>query len=540
MFDDTFYPTPGTLVERMLAKRKKGKSEDQCKVLEPSAGDGAIVDRLINERSYYYDDSKCHFFRDVSCIEIDPTRQATLRGKNRKVIDSDFLTYAGPDKFDLIIANPPFDHGDAHLLKAIDIMYRGEIIFLLNAETIKNPHTNLRKMLVQKLTELNADIEYIPGAFIDAQRTTGVEVALVYINIERDVEADLFAGCEDMATEQTPGIEQNYEVSTRKGIAELVAEYDQIIKIGTETILGYFRNYRKIGNYIGLDCEATKEDKYSISTENMTSLMQGKLNNLIKNVRISFWRKTLDLREVQSRMTSSKAKEFECQLTHQCNMDFTENNIRQFVLNLIGGYEETITSAVLQVFDQFTINHCYSSGLYDDNIHMFNGWKTNNAFRVGKKVIVPVWGGYGKGPFADEYSGKWKLHYGVADKFRDIDVVMNYFDGLSSYTSIAAAMEKALDRQQSSKIDSTYFTITCYKKGTVHLTFKDENILRRFNVVACKGKNWLPHEYGKKAYGAFSEEEKAVVESFEGKESYIENQGKPLFETPTTMLRIAA
>ena len=96
--------------------------------------------------------SSCDSYRNanISAIEINKDLFAALRGKNIKVIDYDFLLFSGPDKFDLIIANPPFNEGDKHLLKAIDIMYRGEIVFLLNAETLKNPYSNSRKSLVKK------------------------------------------------------------------------------------------------------------------------------------------------------------------------------------------------------------------------------------------------------------------------------------------------------------------------------------------------------------------------------------------------------
>lgn len=169
----TFYPTPTKLINKMLSKIKG----DPCNILEPSAGKGDIVEKWKdrNRRG------------NISAIENNKDLRATLRGKGIKVIDSDFLSYSGPDKFDLIIANPPFDDGDKHLLKAIDIMFRGEIIFLVNAETIKNPYSNIRKDLARKLKELNADIEYIYSAFMDAERKSNVEIALVYINIERTV-----------------------------------------------------------------------------------------------------------------------------------------------------------------------------------------------------------------------------------------------------------------------------------------------------------------------------------------------------------------
>ncbi len=526
MFNKNFYTTPEYLIRKMLSK-VKGVPK---KVLEPSAGKGDIIDAMTSD---YY--SRYHL-DCISAIELDEELQATLRGKGIKLIDTDFLTYSGPDKFDLIIANPPFDNGEKHLLKAIEIMYRGEIVFLLNAETLRNPYTNTRKDLIKKLTDLNADIEYIQNAFKDAERPTGVEIALIYINIERNIEDDLFKEVNDAAEELRPRIEKNYEVSTGKTIKELVAEYNQVIHIGTETIIGYYRNYKKIGKYIGLNMTADKDH----SSDDMTSKMQGALNDMLVTVRTDFWRKTLNLKEVRSRLTEKKQAEFEHQIDQRCYMDFTEHNIRQFVLNLISGYEKTLTEAVIEIFDKFTIKHAYSNGLYDKNIHYYNGWKTNKAFKVNKKVIIPFYGGYVDGPFTDGFSGKWRLDWNAKRQLCDIDIVMNYFDGIQCYVSISDALETAFGKGQSSKIVSTFFTITAYKKGTLHLTFNSEDILRRFNVAAGMGKGWLPHDYGKKAYKDFNSEEQGTVDSFEGTASYNKNLNRPLFASNSKLLRIAA
>ncbi|MDQ5985912.1 MAG: hypothetical protein CSYNP_01629 [Syntrophus sp. SKADARSKE-3] len=527
----TFYPTPDSLIDRMLSKIQG----HPCMILEPSAGSGAIASRMTKDsRCWSGIDNKHHCYSkaEISVIEIDENLQATLRGHGFRLLDTDFLTYSGPDKFDLIIANPPFDTGDLHLLKAIDILYCGEIIFLLNAETIKNPYTNTRKELARKLKKLNADIEFIQGAFVDAERPTGVEVALVYIKVERKVEDDLFAGATDTVENKEHTIKQNYEVSTGKTIAEFVAEYNQIINIGTETILAYYKNYPKIWKYIGLNKEI---DKYQSASKDLTRQLQGAVNGLLITVRTDFWRRTLTIPEVTKRMTRSKRDAFEKQITERCHMDFTENNIRQFIMNLIDTYEETLIAAVMEVFELMTVSHCYSGGLYDENIHYFNGWKTNKAFKVGKKVILPA----GWNAFFDPLFKRWKLSYRALDRISDIDTVMNYFDALNDYTSIYSAVDKALDRGQSRGIESTYFTITCYKKDTIHLTFKDEDILRRFNVVACRGKEWLPHDYGNKAYQDMTREEKDVVDSFEGAVSYNKNLQLPLFINKAT-LSIAA
>ena len=507
----TFYPTPANLVSKMVGKIKGHPK----RALEPSAGKGDIIDGF--KSSYKFSQ---YNMPEFFAIEIDPNLQATLRGKSIKVIDSDFLAYAGPDKWDLIIGNPPFDDGDKHLHKAIDILYRGEIVFLLNAETLRNPHTNIRKTLVRRLEELGASIEYIQNAFIDAERRTGVEVALIHIKVDRKVEDDLFSGCNESSYGSTETISDKHEVATGKSIFDLVADYNAVIQTGQETILNYYRNYRKIGGYIGLNRDASKLDH---STGDLTVLMQTTLNTLLSEVRAVYWRKTLDLKEVSSRLTQKKSSEFEIIMKERCHMDFTESNIRQFVLNLIGGYEQTLVDAVVDLFDRFTIRHTWNEdNRHEKNIHYFNGWKTNKAFKVGKRVIIPVSGSL------VGWSGQWEIDYRAKENLRDIDLVMSYFDGNKEYISLADAIQANFKNDDNSG-KSTYFKYTVHKKGTIHLTFLDEDILRRFNVVACRGKCWLPGDFGTKQFAQLTHEEQSVVESFEGAKVYDKHIAQPLF-----------
>jgi hypothetical protein len=185
----------------------------------------------------------------------------------------------------------------------------------------------------------------------------------------------------------------------------------------------------------------------------------------------------------------------------------------------------------------FTVRHAWNkNNRHEKNIHYFNGWATNDAFKVGKKVIIPIHGSYDGAFYRDaKYSwAKWDLNYAAANTLADIDKVMNYFDGMEGYRSISSALNEAFTRSPHadthSNIDSTYFKITVHKKGTIHLTFKNDDILRRFNVVACRGKGWLPQDYGTKPVKQLTAEETKVMEAFEGKASYQKNAGKPLFE----------
>lgn len=558
----SFYPTPPSLAKRMAEKVQDSYSIRR--VLDPSAGKGDLLDFLKKAESNEPDDpddsddefrfqrrrywnllpERCEYF----AIEIDEDLQAILRARGQCVIDSDFLSFTGPDKFDLIMMNPPFDAGDKHLLKAIDIMYCGQIVCLLNAETLKNPYTRTRQELVKKLDELGAEIEYIKDAFAgeDAQRSTDVEVAMVNIVIERRVEEDLFAGADDKVEDIDVEVEEKYELITDRKIETMVAEYKELVRIATETILKFYENKRKIGGYLQLKVSTDPEYRASYSPESkegkseLTKTVQNAINEVAVNARKAFWRSAMNLPEVTRRLTKEKADQFHNQIESRSTMDFTEHNIRAFVLNIINGYQQTLSDAVVKLFDRFSCMHAWRDTPEEKNVHYYNGWKTNDAFKINKKVIIPVGCSYSEGGPFRGYHG-WELQWGAKDDLRDIDIVLNYFDGMDShYFGVIYALEQAFSRG-CSETSSTYFSkIIAYKKGTLHLTFRDEDILRRFNIEAAKGKAWLPRDYGAKPYDALSIEYKGLVDSFEGRESYVENQGRIGFTCPRMQPMIEA
>jgi 16S rRNA A1518/A1519 N6-dimethyltransferase RsmA/KsgA/DIM1 with predicted DNA glycosylase/AP lyase activity len=498
-----FYPTPEKLIDRMINKVDWKNIET---VLEPSAGNGKIVKELQNFRHFRH---FRHAFEKISCIEINPELVASLKGKSLNVIDYDFLKYQGRKHFDLIIANPPFDNGSKHLLKAIEIMFSGQIVFILNAETIKNPYTNERKFLAQKLTELNASVEFIPDSFLTAERKTRVEVALVYIDKRKDMKENLFEGCKKSKIEfdaESKGI----SVNSKDQINNLIEKYNATIKSGLTVLETYFKNYDLIHDLIKIG-----EDSYS---QNFNDDVKTTINEFIDKTRVKYWKKVLTFENVKRRLTSKELSIFYTTTNEQAKMELTRSNISTFILNLINNFENILDRAVEDCFESMTRKHSW----YEEttkNIHYYNGWKTNKSFFVNKKVIIPFY----SGAFFDTYSGEAKLKYGTKGQLKDIDLVMNYFTepcGLG----LTEALDLAFSNGQTRKIKTSHFIATVYKKGTIHLTFRDENTRLRFNVKACKGREWLPQDYGVKPYKELTNELKDVVNGFEGENKYKENR----------------
>src|SRR5690606_17747656 len=147
MFDKEFYPTPRQVIEKMLFE---ADIKDTHYILDPSAGKGDILKAVKSRFSNYYNDIGD---RKLYGIEINQDLLSILRDNEIQILADDFLEYVPSMSFDRILMNPPFSNGDEHLLHAWDILDKGKIVCLLNAETIKNPYTKKRKLLSHIISE---------------------------------------------------------------------------------------------------------------------------------------------------------------------------------------------------------------------------------------------------------------------------------------------------------------------------------------------------------------------------------------------------
>lgn len=134
------------------------------------------------------------------------------------------------------------------------------------------------------------------------------------------------------------------------------------------------------------------------------------------------------------------------------------------------------------------------------------------------KVIIPA-----NGCCADNWRDEKLDSYRVHDLVSDLERAMNYLDRGETefHTDISGAIRVANGRDIN-KAQFTYFDCTFYKKGTCHIKFHSEaaRIIDRLNIFAGQRKNWLPPSYGKKHYADMTQEEKAVIDEFQGEKAY--------------------
>jgi Domain of unknown function (DUF4942) len=482
VFDPDFYPTPAPVIEKMLGafKLRGRKSETAIRtVLEPSAGKGDILDWVVEHCRVYggYNGPKMH------AIEQHPELVGILQSKGHKVVGKDFLTFTPETRYDLIAMNPPFSEGAKHLLHAWDIADGAHIVCLLNAETIRNPYTQERKLL-QGHIEAHGSVEYLGDAFKDAERSTGVEIALVRLFRPRHSD-DAFAFSFDAPMYKEGSVDLGLD--TGEGSALMRPDQMGALIRQYEKSKEAFRNYLKARAEMTFYCqgvldysqvqeaaaEAAKESYGCYTLEEQYDAFKDSL-------RLKFWQHILGCMGIEKLLTHKMRSNFAEFVKQQGAMALTKENIASIVQMLLLNSDSILSQSVVAVFDLFTSYH-------KENRLITEGWKTNDFWRVNRKVILPNYvqcstGRYGPCTFSTAC--------GRYSEYSDIDKAMCYLSG--KRLEDVVTVEKAIkENSTTNEAESTFFKLRYFKKGTLHLVFKDEALWAKFNQVACDGKNWL-------------------------------------------------
>lgn len=509
---DEFYPTPKSLIDKMLVGLNFQYIES---VLEPSAGKGDIVTEIVHRltATHYNDVSHC----TVDCIEINPELQQILKGQKQALVHDDFLSYHTHKRYDLIVMNPPFSVGDLHLLHAIELAENGgKIRCLLNAETLRNRYTNTRELLWQKLNELGAEIRFLEGEFEHAERKTSVEVALVSIDIpEPERESFIF---ESLKKKEYKEIDEACtDIVSGDFIAQIVKQYEIEVEAGVRLI----NEYKAMMPYLQDDFE---NGKYGYLTLELR-LRDGKqyltVNGYVKLVRLKYWRALFNNKKFTGMLTSNLQDDLYNKVQTLKDYDFSVFNIKQIQLDILQRLRRGVEDTILDLFDKLSAKHSWCPEC-DNNVHYYNGWATNKAHRINKKVIIPINGAFSYSYWEKRYEDKFDLTP-VYRIMRDIERTLSYLEtGTTAFdeNDLYERLQMCQINGKTRKIPLRYFKISLFKKGTCHIEFTDMELLDRLNIYGSQRKGWLPPTYGKKQYSNMSSEEKRVIDEFQGEEAY--------------------
>lgn len=517
MFDKDFYPTPDNLIDKMLDGVNLSMIHS---ILEPSAGKGDIVEHLKRketETNEYY--TKYKF--DIDCIEKDSSLKCILKSKGFRVVHDDFLTYSTMKEYDLIIMNPPFSNGCKHLLKALKMQRRngGAIISLLNAETLRNKCSNERIALSHILKEYHADIQYMQNAFVDGERKTEVEIALIKVQLpEVKKTSIILENLKKAETVEESDVESNYELADNDLFKVIVAQYQKEVRAGINLI----KEFKAVQSLVMKSF--TRDEKTGRTKLESDGILQLKIedteaseNEYVKRIRGKYWTALFKNPKFMGQLTNNLLRDYHNQIDELKNYEFSLYNIYELKLDMNKKIFQGIEDTIVELFDELSSKYAY----YDEcknNIHYYNGWRTNKAWIINKKVIIVLNGWYNLGY---SFGGFKPTRYDVINKLRDIEKCLNYLDGgLTESVDLEKTLADAEKNEKTKNISLKYFNVTFYKKGTCHITFTNEELLKKFNIFGSQHKGWLPPSYGKKMYHDMQKEEQQIVDAFEGEKAY--------------------
>ena len=165
---DQWFATPPAVVAQLLdlAHLKPG-----MRVLEPSAGEGAIADAVTSRGCY------------VDCVELSEQRAQFLKDASNAVCSvfcGDFLTVAPHADYDRVIMNPPFTRlqDTRHVLHALKFVRPGGLLVSVMGNGVTH-RSDSGSMQIRDAAKRpgGAIIELAPGAFADS----GTNIATVIV-----------------------------------------------------------------------------------------------------------------------------------------------------------------------------------------------------------------------------------------------------------------------------------------------------------------------------------------------------------------------
>jgi SAM-dependent methyltransferase len=149
-------------------------AESSLRILEPSAGTGAIINEIFT------------YAGEIHAIEINPTLAEELRRRwpAVKVRCSDFLECVDQTGFDFILMNPPFANGEdiKHIKHALTMLRPGGRLVAICAN---GPRQN--EQLKPLVDEAGGEWEVLPP---DTFKESGTGVNTVLLVMDADPEDD--------------------------------------------------------------------------------------------------------------------------------------------------------------------------------------------------------------------------------------------------------------------------------------------------------------------------------------------------------------
>lgn len=469
IFDEEFYPTPTEVIDRMM----RDEDVNGKHILEPSAGSGNIVDWLYS-----------HGAESVVACEQDDKLRRILQGKCDLISDDFFkLTSMDVSHVDYIIMNPPFSNADKHILHAWDIAPAGAtIIALCNSDTLNKTYSESRKVLKETIS-LNGSSMDLGNVFSRAERRTDVDVSLIklYKLGSGSNEFDGYFEGEDYVElqEGTEGL-MKYDV-----VRDIVNRYVQAVRMfdKVDEAAKEINGLVSFNTCFGIKFKAVDaNDKGGIVTR----------DRFKKELQAASWKFLINQFDMRRFVTSKVYEDINKFVETQQHVPFTMKNVYKMLNRIVAESGDRMQKSLEEAFDLIC---SYSA----ENSTAGETWKTNANYMVNHKFIVPRMCNYYEYTYRNDYV---TLSLWGQDRTDDIHKALCYITGTpvsDRYEDTFRNYVRKNNLEWGQWYEWGFFRFKCFKKGTIHFEFKDEEVWYKFNQEVAKGRGWaLPKKSEKK------------------------------------------
>ncbi len=426
----------------------------------------------------------------IDAIELDATKHPVLKEK-ADVVGFDFLKCEAGAIYSHIIMNPPFAEGVKHVLKAWEILFDGEIVAILNAETIRNPYSKERQMLA-RFIEQHGEVEFIPDAFKGegVEREAEVEVALVYLRKQADTSAiigDILGEMKADAEAHSLGADfhEAHDVALPNNFVEnAVLAFKAAVEAIRQAVCAEARasHYSRIlGETMARVNGEAGDDRSGDSTP---AWVRGELAKRYGELKDRAWTGILRSTQVTTKLSSRAQRRLEAEFENIKKLEFSESNIYGFLAGLANAGGQIQIEMACDVFDLITKYH-------SDNTVFYMGWKSNDRHRTcGMRIkttrfVLP----------GHRRSLGDSLYWDSEQVLGDFDKVFAMLDGKTEpETSLVQVFRSSFrELRFGSRLSSSYFDVRYYPGvGTIHFFPRDKKLIDRLNRLVGRHRQWLP------------------------------------------------
>ncbi|HHI71465.1 MAG TPA: DUF4942 domain-containing protein [Rhodobacteraceae bacterium] len=142
---------------------------------------------------------------------------------------------------------------------------------------------------------------------------------------------------------------------------------------------------------------------------------------------------------------------------------------------------ENILSTFQMLHDQK--DAMFERGVIEVFKHLSWDYRTNSPAAFGKKIIMD-------GAFEYWSNGFWP-NYPVLNRLNDLERIMTILDGKpvpESRNKVSAKLSGLIAEKRSCNVysDHPYFDLSWFKKGTLHIVFKRQDLVTKMNRILAK------------------------------------------------------